>query len=212
MGRNRGPAYEKKKAASDALRQVIADPGSHLDMWNDLAIDKDGKPIHAVAHALISPHYTDRDAALIYGSMLEQALETAIASHFVVPKEETAGFFSYDDEGGGFTDFAIKVKLGYALGIYDSRMRGDLGVVRMVRNAFAHARVAINFTTPAVAQACELIQARNFASSVAGPPARQRYVSAAALSSFYLVGARQTTPRQFTGSPFYEPIYKPPAT
>lgn len=188
---------KERRAVYGALRALMSEPGSHIDMWNDLAIDFPEGSAGLVARALIGPNYSDRDAALVYGSMVEQALETAISTHFVTSTEEQAKFFSYADEDSAFPTFAAKTSLGFALGIYDDRMRDDLTCIRNVRNVFAHARVAVDFGHPAIIQACAMIKARNIATIAAEKLARRQYVSATALAAAYLT--RSTSgPLRFT--------------
>jgi hypothetical protein len=53
-------------------------------------------------------------------------------------------------DNGPLGSFHSKIAMGYALGIYDKDMRGDLNIVRNIRNAFAHSKKLIQFDHPAV--------------------------------------------------------------
>jgi hypothetical protein len=57
-------------------------------------------------------HYAkgdDRSQAIIVSALLEQALEFALASHFVTSEAETRAFFADQDDGG--LTFATKIRL-----------------------------------------------------------------------------------------------------
>ncbi len=65
--------------------------------------------------------------------------------------DETNKLFSGSAPLGSF---ATRIGLAYALGIYGPRTRHDLQILKDIRNAFAHANLAINFDTREVADLC----------------------------------------------------------
>jgi hypothetical protein len=94
------------------------------------------------------PTYDDRGVAIVFVAQLEEALEKALETHFTIPVEAARQMFSYPD--GPLAELNAKIAMGYALGIYDERMRDDLRWIKDIRNAFAHVRFEINFSTPEI--------------------------------------------------------------
>lgn len=218
-GGSRGPAAK----AYEALQDLMAQPGDISEIWADAIFNTSS----LLGGALIAPDYDDRAAALVYGAMVEQALEGAIATHFT-SREFAAQIFSYNQDGALAT-FSAKIALGYALGIYDERLRRTLKWIKNIRNAFAHVRVKIDFSTPAIVEACnqfEIIEVREeladkiseplsiflFGKPVPPPAsprllaARDLYVVHAALTANYLTSANDK-PLFFKDSAVYENLY-----
>jgi DNA-binding MltR family transcriptional regulator len=54
------------------------------------------------------------------------------------------------DEQGPLRSFSTKISMGYALGIYNDKIRDDLNVVRIIRNAFAHSKKLLEFDDPLI--------------------------------------------------------------
>ena len=195
-----------------ALESLMAEPGTREDMWSDVLrhIYKDEPELAEIAESL--PNHSDRDAALIYGAMVENFLERAIATHFV-SGESTTALFSYRSSGPLAT-FAAKIQIGYALGVYEEHMRSDLRWIKNIRNAFAHVRKRIDFSTPAIADACSMLTPRGFPKKADGtesaPPPGNREVFAmnATLTADFLgQKGNRDTPRRFTDSHLYYAIY-----
>lgn len=96
---------------------------------------------------------SDRGCVLIAGSMLEAALEVALRSRIVVLAPKVIdSIFGYEAPLG---TFSAKISVAYAFGLIDSDINDDLTRIRLIRNAFAHAKVAIDFSTPEVDLACQ---------------------------------------------------------
>lgn len=94
-----------------------------------------------------------RAAALIMASILDNFLESAVASCFV--KLSATKYNSlFRDRQAPFSSFANKISVGYALGVYNDGIRAQLDGIRSIRNAFAHTMTAIDFNHPVVATAC----------------------------------------------------------
>jgi hypothetical protein len=55
---------------------------------------------------------------------------------------------------GPLGSFANEILIGYALNIFGDETKANLDIIRAVRNAFAHAKIPIKFTTPQVKNAC----------------------------------------------------------
>lgn len=100
--------------------------------------------------------FADRAAALIVAALLEDALKTAISTHFVSVDDNTINqLFSSGVDDGPLATFSARIRLGYALGIYGPDMRADLETIRLIRNVFAHSRHLLDFSSPEVENVCK---------------------------------------------------------
>lgn len=100
---------------------------------------------------------SDRAVVILQASMVENALEIALRK---VLKQEVPGLFDYD---GPMGTLANRIKVGYALGIFGATTRGDLNLIRELRNQFAHCRNPLSFDMPVVADVCSHLQIPNVA-------------------------------------------------
>ena len=98
----------------------------------------------------------DRSHAIVAAALLEQALETALLTHFRVDKAEARTLFA--DQEGSISTFAIKIKLAYALGVIDPIIRTELTHIKNIRNVFAHTRASVTFRTPEIANVCNILK------------------------------------------------------
>jgi DNA-binding MltR family transcriptional regulator len=107
-----------------------------------------GKSLNALANALINPwrDHTDRATALVLTAILEQTLEDAICGHFVTMDEaDRKLLFSNPNEMAPLQSMYAKIRIGYALGIYGSGVLEDLQCINLMRNAFAHTKIHLEF-------------------------------------------------------------------
>jgi hypothetical protein len=83
----------------------------------------------------------DRGAAILLATNVENALENAIARllNITPGKGELFGF------NAPIGSFANKIIIGQAIGIYGPETRQNLDIIRVIRNAFAHAKRPIRF-------------------------------------------------------------------
>jgi DNA-binding MltR family transcriptional regulator len=104
--------------------------------------------------AEINNQPNDRGAALIASAAVEMSLSHFIES-WIVPdlnSDEENGLFGSDAPLSSFSD---KIKVAYAFGLIDKDLRENLETLRLIRNAFAHSILAIDFKTEEIAKACE---------------------------------------------------------
>jgi hypothetical protein len=59
---------------------------------------------------------------------------------------------------GPIGTFASKIDLGFALSIYGRKTNHDLGLVRLIRNEFAHCRLPLRFQMAEVTDVCSHLQ------------------------------------------------------
>jgi hypothetical protein len=96
----------------------------------------------------------DRSKVIIVSTLLEQALETAIATHFVVDATQSRGFFAGPIDGNSL-GFATKIQLAFALGVNDGSIRNEFTLLKNIRNVFAHTRARASFSHRAIRDACD---------------------------------------------------------
>jgi DNA-binding MltR family transcriptional regulator len=103
-----------------------------------------------------SSRYDDRSVAIVAGTLLEHALESAVSSYFVdVGEAEIRKLFEGDGEReGAIGSFHAKASIAYALGVFGPQTRSDLSLIRRIRNVFAHSAAIVSFTTESVTGAC----------------------------------------------------------
>lgn len=95
----------------------------------------------------------DRAFAIVSSSILEDNLEFAILSRFVDLSQRDIDYLFKGD--APLATFSAKIKIAFALGVFNVDVRADLNCIRDIRNAFAHARRSIDFNTLEIAAACE---------------------------------------------------------
>jgi hypothetical protein len=128
--RNRG----KKKAK---LRDY-----SHLSLTKE-----EKQTVAAIAHSVEqNPMVT----AILGAILVEHELDNLLRPKFKNLDDDE--WKDLQNEQGPLRSFSAKISIGRALNIYDKKLKNDLDVVRVVRNAFAHSRKLLEFTDPLIAQ------------------------------------------------------------
>jgi hypothetical protein len=94
----------------------------------------------------------DRSLCLLLTAILENNLDRAI-DHYLGEQSSELRKSLYDHDGP-LGNFSRKITLGAVLEIFGPISHGNFGLIRHVRNAFAHAKVPIMFKTPEVAAVC----------------------------------------------------------
>jgi hypothetical protein len=94
----------------------------------------------------------DRGACLLFASNLENALDAALSSWCSVSHKDVGSLFQ---SNGIFGTFSRKIESARALNIIGPITNCNLTIIRHVRNAFAHAKLPIDFQTGEIASACE---------------------------------------------------------
>lgn len=81
--------------------------------------------------------------AVIGGVMVEHALDKHLRRRFSKVTDEEWEILVSDN--GPLSSFYSKILLGRAFRIFDEKTQGDINIVRVVRNAFAHSKKLIDF-------------------------------------------------------------------
>jgi hypothetical protein len=99
----------------------------------------------------------DRSAALIAGSILDQALQEAISTNFVpLEKAENVKLFDGDYEREAILgSYYSRIYVAYALKVFGQKTLRDLNTIRTIRNAFAHFHGHLSFNTAEIATLCD---------------------------------------------------------
>jgi hypothetical protein len=91
---------------------------------------------------------TPRAAATVAASIVHNAISWALRMRCW--EEPPFKFDELLDPPGPLSSFYSCIDMAFALGVFGPVFRGDLHVVRRIRNGFAHAQVPVTFDTPHV--------------------------------------------------------------
>jgi DNA-binding MltR family transcriptional regulator len=102
---------------------------------------------------------SDRSAAILLAANVENAVAKLIAENLT--RNSSQVLESLYARDGALSSFFSVINLGYAMGLYDDKIRDDLDTIRRIRNSFAHARRPINFATIEISDECKKIKTIN---------------------------------------------------
>jgi hypothetical protein len=143
------PSKKTRKEAIARARARLDTRSYGNDSWQVILQYTSGAPNLQTA---------DRATALVLGAILEQGLELAILSHCVVgwntPEAEAEQKKLFSGGEDGPMNFAVKIRLAYALGVYGPITRDDLDMMRNIRNLFAHDRGHLTFDDDVASKLC----------------------------------------------------------
>jgi hypothetical protein len=93
-------------------------------------------------------------AAILAAAGVEDGLEFAIHNQHMrgISESEVTSMF---DSDGILGTFGAKIRMGHALLLFGDLTQDDLNCIRDIRNAFAHAKMALDFDHAAVIEACK---------------------------------------------------------
>jgi hypothetical protein len=138
-------ARKSKKRTLRALSGALIKDLPTLEDWDQIIDELEG--------------VSDRSAAILISAHAEDALSALIVSRFKV--QCVADLEALYDRDGALSSFFSKIHLGYVMGLYDAETKGDLEVIRRVRNAFAHAPRPISFRTAEIIDECKKLKTIN---------------------------------------------------
>lgn len=93
-----------------------------------------------------------RACALVGGAFLANLLQRLICTK-LIPLDATEVPRIFESPGPA-TDFHQRIELAWALGLIDGSTRGDLRIIKDVRNAFGHAPQRLTFADPFITSQC----------------------------------------------------------
>lgn len=96
---------------------------------------------------------SDRTSVVMFGTLVESFLERLLqkAVREDLNREDRKRLFDYEGAAG---TFSAKILVAHAFKLIGPITRHDLNLIRLLRNEFAHSRVALNFGIPEVQEAC----------------------------------------------------------
>jgi len=96
---------------------------------------------------------SDRAAAILAAAYLDHLLGDLIAASMVVEPKEVEDLL-YQKGNGPLGTFSSKISTAYCLDLLSKDERGDLNLIRKIRNEFAHRLAGISFQTQEVTNRC----------------------------------------------------------
>lgn len=101
----------------------------------------------------------DLSAALVCGTLLEEATEQLLLSHMIALNndERTEIFRGF----GPLASLSARIKFAYAMGLIGKVTKRHTDMMRDVRNALAHSKKPLLFTTPQVEAICARLNIRD---------------------------------------------------
>jgi DNA-binding MltR family transcriptional regulator len=100
-------------------------------------------------------HSSDRTAAILGGTIVDNALRVALLARFRPDEKDHADLF--EGEIGPLSTFAARINVAYALRIFGRKTLSDLQCIKAIRNAFAHSLMTMDFTTQQIVTVCEAL-------------------------------------------------------
>jgi DNA-binding MltR family transcriptional regulator len=187
-----------------------------LDAEDSLTVEKLGAgasdgtaSVDSFTRAILAAQKTrpipDATFALTISSTVEQALELAISTHFVLDDEGCQRMFD-DNSNGPLSTFAAKIRAAYALGIYLKGVREELDMIRYIRNAFAHAKEKLDFSTPEIIEGCMALRMpENYSSPYVNEPKtpKVRFMISARILYTYLEFPNDEKPMRYETHPMH---------
>jgi len=147
---------------------VTSEPGSILTLKRMMRDTPGSDEIKAILADLFSEK-NDQAFAVTIAAILDGVVERTVRKKLVcLNKREEKELF---DGTGPLATFSARIRIGYALGLFDRFIRDDLETIREIRNAFAHTKKVISFDSAEVSTVCtRLILAENVEKQLRTPP------------------------------------------
>ena len=124
---------------------------------------------------------TDRGVALVGAAFLDDAVRALIRAALIKESETADRLFEYPRP---LATFDARIDVAYCMGLIGKAMYQDLGLIRDIRNRFAHQHHPASFEEIELPQLCEQLQAaRSIVNSVnfIVPDARGNFIFAVVL-------------------------------
>ena len=156
---------------ASALKQLISERPS---------LDDVQKAIDEIAND------APRSAAIVGATFLEDVTQLSLLTKMVadLSKDEIDRLFIGT---APLSSFSAKINMAHALGLVGSKAKHDLDTIREIRNAFAHAKVSVNFDTLAIANAISGLHFRKLIDDWDKLPNQKRFRGIVRLLMIYLI-------------------------
>lgn len=129
--------------------------GAWLKALKDLTTRKPTEEEYDLIAEEVTAEGRDRGAALVTSAALERSLKKFIKSR-MVPLSSTLEINLFERDAP-LSTFSKLIRVAYAFGLIDAKIRQECDYIREIRNAFAHVPAAVSFDTPAIRTACLLL-------------------------------------------------------
>lgn len=104
------------------------------------------------------PQMPDQAVVLMCGALIDRALEKAILFRMVqMKKKYQQEIFEGRGPAAGMWG---KIRIGFALAIFDLKFYNEFEKIRQIRNVFAHTTHEVSFKTPRIAKHCATLKIR----------------------------------------------------
>lgn len=94
--------------------------------------------------------------AILGTTVIERELEPMLRRR--LKHQDQENWNKLTDDTGPLSTFDRKISMGYSLGLFDQVLRDNMHIVRRVRNAFAHAKVLMEFDQESIVKELDRIQ------------------------------------------------------
>lgn len=98
---------------------------------------------------------TDRGLPLVGAALIDDRLTETLRSFFC---ESPSASKLIDDANAPLGTFSSRTEMCFALGLIDEHEYTEIGLIRKVRNEFAHAKHGITFSSPRVQGLCSSLK------------------------------------------------------
>ncbi|SRR6266446_64679 len=118
----------------------------------------DERQTHAILRELERTerdYSSDRTAAILGGTIVENALRLALLARLRSDEKDHADLF--EGAMGPLSTFSARINVAYALRIFGPKTLSDLQCIKAIRNAFAHSLMTMDFTTPQIVTVCDAL-------------------------------------------------------
>tara|TARA_R110000868_G_scaffold80875_7_gene229272 strand:- start:2204 stop:2863 length:660 start_codon:yes stop_codon:yes gene_type:complete len=191
---------KSKSSRARALESLRAKLAKQSINWNTTA----SAIFHIERQESHGISFSDRANVLVGVTNLELALESAIRGYFVtLTTDEARAIFSA--ERAPLSSFGAKVKLGYALGLYEKLFSEDLKSIQLVRNYFAHNISYVDFSDPELISVSEFL---NFSKYGMDEKNRKIWPGAYTPKGAFIETCKWMMLRLLLGAPKEEPPFK----
>ena len=109
---------------------------------------------------------SDRAAAILAAAYFEAKLHDAIMREFSIRNRDLSILLESGEKifkhNNPIKNFADKIEIAFALGLYSDEVRKNLHKIREIRNHFAHASMPITFEHDDISNKCRQLNLNNF--------------------------------------------------
>jgi DNA-binding MltR family transcriptional regulator len=124
-------------------------------------------------------HSSDRTAAILGATIIENALRLALLACFRPEEKDHKGLF--EGATGPLATFSSRIEIAYALRIFGPKTLSDLQCIKVIRNSFAHSLMTMDFTLVEIITVCDALTSyrRSTIAQGVATSAKEKYIRSA---------------------------------